>query len=168
LALEELRQLMSVLDVRLVIDGDALTASYVPLGLIDPLGAPSQAQRFPFTVSGTVMRRGNEARMVIVTGAGNRRRPNARLVSLLVRSFAARRALVEEALPTDRSAANARKSYLSRIARISYLAPDIVEAIFQGTQPASLGARQMLRTGELPLSWSQQRQLFEFDDPGSP
>jgi hypothetical protein len=102
--------------------------------------------------------------MVIVADAGNRRRPNARLVSLLVRSFAARRALSDEAPPADRAAANARKSYLSRIARISYLAPDIVEAIFQGAQPASLAARQILRTGELPLAWREQRQLFHFGD----
>jgi site-specific DNA recombinase len=120
-----------------------------------------------FDIPGVLTRRGHEARLVLVADRPGRRRPNSRLISLLVRSFAARRALIDEAPPTDKSAANARKSYLSRVARMSYLAPDIVQAIVEGTQPASLGAREMLRTGELPISWLEQRRLFGFGDAPS-
>jgi hypothetical protein len=95
------------------------------------------------------------------------RRPNARLVSLVVRGFAARRALIEDSLPTDRAAANARRSHLSKLARASYLAPDIVESILAGDQPPSLGARQIVRAGVLPICWAEQRRLFGFQGHAS-
>jgi site-specific DNA recombinase len=161
-----LRQLMSDLDIRLVIKGASLAATYEPAGLLraGDDAASLRCARFPFDVPGTLVRRGHEDRIIVVPDAGDWRRPNARLVSLLVRSFAARRALVHEAPPEDRSAANARKSELSRIARMSYLAPDITQAIVEGTQPAGLGARELLRTGELPFSWAEQRRLFRFPE----
>jgi hypothetical protein len=113
-------------------------------------------------VPGVLTQRGHEARLVLVPDQSTRRRPNSKLISLVVRGFAARRALIEEPPPLDRTEANARKSYLSKAARITYLAPDIVQAVLEGTQPASLGARQIIRTGELPISWAEQRRLFGF------
>ena len=164
MAVPEMRQLLSEMDVKVAIQGDRLTGSYVPRGLVGSEYADAEQQQFPFTIPGVLTRRGHEARLVLVADRPGRRRPNSRLISLLVRSFAARRALIEETPPSDRSAANARKSYLSRIARMSYLAPDIVQAILEGTQPAMLGAREMLRTSELPISWREQRRLFGFSD----
>jgi hypothetical protein len=107
-------------------------------------------------------RRGHESRLVIAADQAGVRRPNAHLVSRVVRGFAARRALIENNLPTDRAAANARRSHLSKLARASYLAPDIVEAILAGNQPPSLGARQIIRTGDMPMCWDEQRRLFGF------
>jgi site-specific DNA recombinase len=164
MAVAPLRQLMSDLDVRVVVDGSRVSGSYLPLGLPAPDERRPDSRRYPFAIPGTLIRRGHEARVVVLGDASLPRRPNARLLSLLVRSFAARRALMEETPPAEKSAANARKSYLSRLARMSYLAPDIVEAILRGTQPVVLGARQMLRTGELPLCWADQRRLFGFND----
>jgi DNA invertase Pin-like site-specific DNA recombinase len=51
-------------------------------------------------------------------------------------------------------------SYVSRVVRINFLAPSIVEAILAGEQPAALDARAMLR--DLPLSWVAQKQGFHF------
>jgi hypothetical protein len=42
---------------------------------------------------------------------------------------------------------------------MSYLAPDIVQAIVEGAQPATLGARQMLQKRGL-ADILEQRQLF--------
>jgi site-specific DNA recombinase len=50
--------------------------------------------------------------------------------------------------------------YVSRILQCAFLAPDIVEAILDGRQPADF-SMEKLRTG-LPLSWAEQRQRFGF------
>jgi DNA invertase Pin-like site-specific DNA recombinase len=167
MAASEMRRLLTDLDVRIEVRGDRLSGSYLPRKLLEHDDASTSDERCEFAVPGVLTSRGHEARLVILRQEGGRRRPNARLMSLLIRSFAARRALIEDAPPVDRAAANARKSYLSRIARMSYLAPDIVQAIIEGMQPARLGARELLRAGELSLSWSEQRGMFGFPESES-
>ena len=52
---------------------------------------------------------------------------------------------------------------VGRTIRLAFLAPDIVEAILSGRQPADLTLTRLKRLGDLPLSWSEQRALFRFD-----
>ena len=56
----------------------------------------------------------------------------------------------------DRHGVN--KSYVSRVIRINFLAPQNVETILAGDQPAGLDARAMLGMHALPLSWATQMQ----------
>jgi DNA invertase Pin-like site-specific DNA recombinase len=166
MAVTELRALLAEADVRVEVRDDRMVGSYSPAALAGA-GSPDAAEeRRSFDVPGVLVRRGHEARLVLVADQPGRRRVNSHLVALLAHSFAARRQLLEEAPPEDRAAANARKSHLSRVARISYLAPDIVAAILDGTQPSRLGARELLRAGNLPISWMEQRQLFGFVERG--
>jgi hypothetical protein len=46
-------------------------------------------------------------------------------------------------------------SFISRVVRLSLLAPDIVDAILDGRQPAHLTLKTLL--GPFPLEWSDQR-----------
>lgn len=50
-------------------------------------------------------------------------------------------------------------SWVSRIVRLNFLAPAIVEAILAGAQPASVGATS-LRTANLPIDWDEQVAMF--------
>jgi len=50
-------------------------------------------------------------------------------------------------------------SWVSRLVRLNFLAPAIVEAILAGTQPASVNATA-LRTANLPVDWNEQITLF--------
>jgi hypothetical protein len=52
------------------------------------------------------------------------------------------------------------RSYLSRTIRLSLLAPDIVEAILNGTQPATLQLASL--EGPFPINWGEQRVLLGF------
>lgn len=52
------------------------------------------------------------------------------------------------------------RSYLSRTIRLSLLAPDIVEAILNGTQPATLQLADL--EGPFPIDWEQQRAALGF------
>ena len=50
------------------------------------------------------------------------------------------------------------RAYLSRILRMVYLAPDLTEAILDGTQPPGLTVERLRQS--LPLDWAEQRRLF--------
>jgi hypothetical protein len=52
------------------------------------------------------------------------------------------------------------RSYVGRILRLACLAPDIVEAILDGTEPSGLSLRKLSKN--VPLMWDEQRELFGF------
>ena len=49
-------------------------------------------------------------------------------------------------------------SFVSRISRLALLAPDIVDAILEGKQPASLTLKDLMKP--FPVGWDRQRALF--------
>ena len=53
-------------------------------------------------------------------------------------------------------------SYVTRLLRLAYLAPDIVTAIVDGQQPPELTAEKLMRNTRLPLSWEAQRKRLGF------
>ena len=52
-------------------------------------------------------------------------------------------------------AENVNDSYLSRILRLTLIAPDIIEAILTGRQPRTLQLDDLLKP--LPAQWERQR-----------
>ena len=79
----------------------------------------------------------------------------------------ARRAQAMVDAGRDRSVEELAREYgrqpgvFARILRLNYLAPDIIAAILDGTQPAGL-TRKKLVNANLPMDWALQRQLFGF------
>ena len=69
-----------------------------------------------------------------------------------------------DALESDRFKPAPRdlRRELTRVDRISYLAPDIVAAIVEGRQPGGLRSRKLER-GELPFCWTAQRDMLGFE-----
>ena len=53
-------------------------------------------------------------------------------------------------------------SYFTRPVRLSYLAPDITQAILNGRQPRGLTADKLLVHLRLPLAWHDQRNVLGF------
>ncbi len=49
-------------------------------------------------------------------------------------------------------------SFVSRVIRLALLAPDIVEAILAGKQPATLTLKDLMQP--FPLEWARQRERF--------
>ena len=52
--------------------------------------------------------------------------------------------------------------YFTRVVRLSYLAPDIAQAILDGRQPRDLTADKLLAHSRLPLAWPNQRTALGF------
>ena len=106
-------------------------------------------------------RRGREIRLIV---PGDNEVPiqrDGRLVMLLLKSQAAQLQLLATDGSTNSPSIYSDK-HVARLARLSWLAPDIVSAILDGKQPRSLTARQLLRAPEVPLSWPDQRRMFGF------
>jgi hypothetical protein len=55
-----------------------------------------------------------------------------------------------------------RPGAISRILPLAWLAPDIAQAILEGRQPVDLTAKALRDLPELPLDWSDQRQVLGF------
>ena len=53
-------------------------------------------------------------------------------------------------------------SYVTRLFRLTLLAPDIVSAILGGKHPPELNARKLLDNTRLPLDWNEQRRSLGF------
>jgi len=58
---------------------------------------------------------------------------------------------------------NITLAYVSRIYRLTLLAPDIIEAILAGTQPKTLKLHKLLKP--FSLLWTEQRDRFGFINP---
>jgi site-specific DNA recombinase len=92
-------------------------------------------------------------------------KPDARLVKLLIRARRFNATLLDsDGVPF---AALAKRqgvspSYFTRLVRLSYLAPDITEAILDGHQPPDLTADKLLAHSRLPLGWHEQRTVLGF------
>jgi hypothetical protein len=50
--------------------------------------------------------------------------------------------------------------YVSSLLPLAFLAPEIIEAIVAGTQPANLTAYRLIRQLELPIEWTAQKRLL--------
>ena len=90
-------------------------------------------------------------------------KPNARLLKLLIRAHRFHAALVDSAdMPFAALAKQegVSRSYFTRVVRLSYLAPDITQAILDGREPPDLTADKLLTHSRLPLAWHEQRALL--------
>ena len=91
--------------------------------------------------------------------------PDPTLLKLLRRAHGWRQHLETGSSRTiaDLAASNGvTASYFTRVLRIAYLAPDIVEAIIDGKQPPELTANRLVRVKDLPIDWPRQREALGF------
>jgi site-specific DNA recombinase len=92
-------------------------------------------------------------------------KPDARLIKLLIRARRFNAALVaSDGVPfaTLAKREGVSPSYFTRLVRLSYLAPDITQAILDGRQPRDLTADKLLAHSRLPLTWHEQRRVLGF------
>jgi hypothetical protein len=96
-----------------------------------------------------------------ITAAPIHRRIDSAMVKAVARAFRWRDMLESGEYPTIREIANAEQineTYVGRVLRLTLLAPDIVEAIVNGRQPAGLHLDGLTR--RFPVTWPDQRAEF--------
>lgn len=116
----------------------------------------------------TIRRRGGRKLIIVPDGATTtwappRPRVDNTLVKAVARAFRWRRLLEEGRYDSVIDLARGEKinkSYVSRILRLTLLAPDIVEAILNGRQPATLGLPDLMAV--FPVEWEAQRRILVF------
>jgi len=83
------------------------------------------------------------------------------LIHSLARGYRWQRLLDDGKYDSAAAIANAERlshSYVSRLLRLTLLAPDLIEAILDGRQSPALQAEVL--KGSMPLSWDEQRAKF--------
>jgi len=86
--------------------------------------------------------------------------PNPTLQKLVAQAFAAQDLLLTG--KPNPALSDYSRRYLGQLVRISSLAPDIIAAIMDGTQPVDLTGRKLTRANAIPLDWPSQRKMFGF------
>ena len=134
------------------------------------VAVPSQSmldeETLILSVPARLRRAGMEIRMLIDgTDPFAAVKPNARLIKLLVRAHRFNTTLVQSdglAFAALAMREGVSRSYFTRVVRLSYLAPDITQAILEGRQPHDLTAEKLLAHSRLPLGWHDQRTALGF------
>ena len=93
---------------------------------------------------------------------------DAPMIKTLGKAFYWKRLIDEGVYPTTADLARALKvetGWAAEVLRMTMLAPDIVEAIFEGRQPRHLNLHTLRgRQDPLPRDWVEQRRLLGFAD----
>jgi hypothetical protein len=112
----------------------------------------------------TFRRRGSHKLIVLPDAHSSvpqpRRGVDSALVKALARAFRWRRMLESGSVATLTEIAAKEKinaSYVSRVLRLTLLAPDIVEAILDGRQTTQITLPALMRP--FPIEWEQQRRV---------
>jgi DNA invertase Pin-like site-specific DNA recombinase len=109
-----------------------------------------------------IKRRGIEMRMVIGNGTS---KIDPTLIKAIVRAHAWYDDLIsgrERSIAAIAVRENSNKSYISSVMKLTFLAPDIIEAIISGHQPDDLTADKLIKQNNLPLVWTEQKRVLSF------
>jgi hypothetical protein len=124
-------------------------AAEQPLVIEVPFSLPSRGNQWPMEEPPSLV--------------GEQGRPNQVLVKAVVRGFFWRDQLVTGQVRSLNELAKQQgvnRRYMMRLIRLTFLAPDIIQAILQGTQPGDLTLERFRQA--IPLEWPMQRRRFGF------
>lgn len=117
------------------------------------------------TVPMTFRKRGGRKLVIAPNGADAWALPRARIDNTMVKALARahrwKKQLDSGRFQTVQDLAEAERinpSYIARVLRLTLLAPDIVEAILDGRQPAAMQLDDLL--APFPVEWAQQASSF--------
>ena len=107
-----------------------------------------------------IVKRGGRKEMLLPDGATPSRRNDNTLVKALARAFRWKRMLESREFATIGELAEREgiaPSYMTRVLRLTLLAPDIINAILDGKQGPEVTLAQVLEP--FPMDWSAQQEF---------
>lgn len=119
--------------------------------------------RIELTLQARPQRCGREVRLIVTPS--ERGMPPPRESPALIEAVAQGHVWLDQLLRGEArslrsiaTSAGVSERYVSQAVRCAFLAPDLVEAVLQGRQPAQLTLSQIMK--DLPLDWNEQRRRF--------
>lgn len=108
-----------------------------------------------------VTRAGRQKSMVVLDADGSQRLVNENMVLAIARALKwDREVRAGDSLNAIAGREGVSTTYATRIMPLAFLAPDIVEAIYDGRQPSDLKVKAL--SANLPLDWATQRRTLGF------
>jgi site-specific DNA recombinase len=154
---------------KIVFHDEGLRLVFLRRPLREFIGLPPQRatedgeiDSFELAVQVSLRTRGRQIKLLLEQPGGKQppARPDASLLRALARAhrwFDQLKSGEADSIASIAATEQVTGAYVTRVLRLAFLAPSIVETILDGTQPPELSAdRLMLRT-ELPLDWGRQR-----------
>jgi site-specific DNA recombinase len=153
------RELIDSLDLQLCISPDSISAtiSSSALGkmLFDIAGASDDGERIDLAIASERVIRPRSSQIVFPALASDAGQRDTALVDLMARAQRMRDLLLAGKV-------DSQKPHVRRMARLGWLAPDIVTAILEGRQPKVLTATRLFRMAGIPNDWEEQRRMLGF------
>jgi site-specific DNA recombinase len=171
---ERLRAILRAVVTRVQVHSDRVAVTLDQMGLAVWLNAKEDRRKSAhasgddcerqqltvLTVPARLKRAGIEMRLVVENGS-EPANVDPVMVRLLLRAQAIRARLLQNPGLTLKEIAaeeGISSSYVTRLLRLAFLAPDIVTAILNGKHPPQLTANRLMDDTRLPLDWSAQRE----------
>ncbi|MEE9239716.1 MAG: recombinase family protein, partial [bacterium] len=172
----KIRSMLLALIPRIEVHSDRIDIHLSPARLVDALKdghenpsplreADPESSHLILSVPASLQRRGIEMKMIVEAENRNTAGPDPALIRLITRAHSMKKKLVDGNGLSLRQIARREKldrSYLARLIRLTFLAPDITKAILEGSQPPGLTATHLIRRTRLPMDWREQRAEFGF------
>jgi site-specific DNA recombinase len=171
---EQLHAILCAVVTRVQVHSDRVDVTLDQMGIVmwldgkdqrqfaQPGGDDRERHLVVLTVQARLKRVGIEMKLV-VDDASEPANIDPVLVRLLLRAHTIRARLLQEpSLPLKEIAAEEgiSSSYVTRLLRLAFLAPDIVTAILNGRHSPQLTANRLMDDTRLPLDWTAQRKLL--------
>ncbi len=171
-AVADCQTIIKAIVLRIDLAQDDIAIRINPMGLRAQLGLAEPANQEDddkdIILHNPVMkvRRGHALRLILPPSAPTAlpQQRDDKLVQLVAEAHAARALVMEhpaKAMATIAAEHGRCRTRLAKLVGLSCLAPDIVTAIVEGRQPATLTAK-LLSSTDLPLCWREQRVALGF------
>jgi DNA invertase Pin-like site-specific DNA recombinase len=133
-------------------------SSRIVADLLGVESAPDAPSSISVVAAIWLTRTGRAVRLVQANGCAPQSMPNPTLVRLI---FKAREwwgvlSLGEVDIKTLAAAKGVTASYMTRVVRLAFVAPGIVDSIVEGCHPAALDGSSLTAPAALPLGWADQ------------
>ena len=168
--------LLSKLLTKIVFDKQSLRLIVSEFALQDIMRGPDSENQAPIPndeqhdhqrlleiiIPSHLLRCGKQMRLII-GNTSTHKEPDQRLVHEVLRARRWFKSLSSGAIPTIAALAKAEACsapYISGKISLAFLAPDIFEAILDGTQPHTLTPERLKQACPLPRDWNDQRALL--------
>ncbi len=150
-------EVLTQLSLQVTVSENEIDGSFEPAAALGVVASiDTRTIKADFKIALVRRNYGHESRMRLQPLQADRVVRDDRLIELLGRSFTAREELLQMDEKTIRSTKSTRLRHLQRLARLSYLDPNIIRSILNGSQPQELNPRNLWRMADLPIRFVEQ------------